>query len=130
VTTSGTEPLRQAITGVPADMASIITSGARHLAQDGVRAIVPPQQPLHARLMIFPVYRAQAVFIRDNHHAAGGRIDAFERELKGHRDRPENGVDKYGQDKDEYLALFGRDRRSDAYDDDVRKPLDATAWPI
>jgi hypothetical protein len=102
----------------------------RHLAQDRVRAIVSPQQPLHARLMIFPVYRAQAVFIRDNHHAAGGRIDAFERELKGHSDHSGHGVDKYGPRKDGYLALFGRDRRSDAYDDDVRKPLDATASPI
>jgi hypothetical protein len=37
--------------------------GARYLAQSRVRAIVPPQQTLHARLMVFSVYRTLRVRI-------------------------------------------------------------------
>jgi hypothetical protein len=68
---------------------------------------------MHARFMVFPVDRAQAVFIRDNHHAAGGRVDAFERELNRHSDHSGSGVDKYGPGEDVYLALFGRGHCSD-----------------
>jgi hypothetical protein len=65
--------------------------------------------------MVLPVYGAQAVSVsRDNHHAASGRLDAFERELNGHSDRSDNGADNYGPGKDGNLALFGRDHRGDA----------------
>jgi hypothetical protein len=75
--------------------------------------------------MVFPVYRAQAVFVsRDNHHAAGGRLDAFERELNGHSDRSDNGADNMDRAR---MVIW---RFSDATiaampaDDDVRIPLD------
>jgi hypothetical protein len=62
----------------------------RRLAQlDSVLPVVPAQQFLHARLVVFPFQNAQAVFvIRDNQHWAGGRVDVFDREdLHGHGGR-------------------------------------------
>jgi hypothetical protein len=83
------------------------------------------------RFMVFPVYRAHAVFVsRDNHHPVGGRIDAFEREgLNGHSDCSDSGAENMGRAR---MVIW---RFSDATiaamraDDDVRKPLDGTACP-
>jgi len=41
--------------------------------------IVPPQQPLHAGLVIFPIQHAQPLLaIRDDDHPASGGIDALD----------------------------------------------------
>ena len=81
--------------------------------------------------MVFPVYRAQAVFVsRDDHHPAGGRIDAFERKgLNGHSDRSDNGAENMGRARMVIWRFPDATIAAMRADDDVRKPLDGTAPP-